>query len=127
MRKSTKVILIALAVLIGPAIYAGYLLYRESKVVDVLTVKVMEGMERRGVPMHAVSIEPVEAEKNGNYSFATTTDEDGVAYFYNLKPGWYQVDYLSDCEDEYFRVNVQGVKVYLQVYVDSCVKHALFW
>ncbi len=63
MRKSTKAILIALAVLIGPAIYMGYLSYRESKIVDVFTVKVMKGMERRGVSGLAVGLRPVEVIK----------------------------------------------------------------
>ncbi|MEK7198023.1 MAG: hypothetical protein AAB648_00985 [Patescibacteria group bacterium] len=118
MRKSTKVILIALVLLIVPAIYLGYLLYRESKIVDLVSVEVVDSADQKlsGI---TVSLFPQWEDKKLPVSFNEFT-KNGVAEFHNLPPGWYQIVLSKKTGCDRFKINIQGVKFYIKMPFDDC-------
>lgn len=121
MRKSTKAILIALAVLIGPAIYMGYLLYRESKVVDLVSVEVTDdaGQKLSGI---VVDLTP-QWDKNRRFQATNEFTKDGIARFYDIPPGEYRLRILypkTDCDSFKFRIEGVRVKVYIQMSLNDC-------
>ena len=118
MRKSTKAILIALAVLIGPAIYSGYLLYRESKVVDLVSVEVIDsaGQKLSGI---VVGLFPQWEKKP--FRFKDVSTDNGTAEFHNLPPGEYKIIILYPrIECDSFKIKIEGVKVYIRIPLDEC-------
>jgi len=104
------------------------ILVKESKIVDVFTVKVVKGIEGRGVSGLAVGLRLVEIIKIDDPFWGSHwvfTDKNGFANFHNLSPGNYQIDYPSDCEEKNFRVRAQGIKVYVEVSANSCDRRIL--
>ena len=118
MRRLTKAILIALAVLIVPAIYAGYLLYQESKIIDLITVKVInnngEGVE--GVPVSLLST----GDKRSFISINGVTRGGGVVYFRKIPPGEYEIRLLNKKDCQSFRIMMRGVNVYVEAPLEIC-------
>ncbi|MBI2446588.1 MAG: carboxypeptidase regulatory-like domain-containing protein [Parcubacteria group bacterium] len=119
MRKSTKAILIALAVLIGPAIYMTYLAYRESKIIDTVTVKVF-GQNEQTVSGIFVSLSSSDSE----FRTITITSDGGLAVFSNIPPGKYSVRLvgIKDCDDPLMTAHLRAVRIFIEVSLHGCTK-----
>lgn len=102
-----------------PAIYAGYLLYRESKIVDLVSVEVTGGAGQKlsGI---VVDLTP-QWEKNRWFHATDEFTNDGIARFYNIPPGEYRLRVLyprTECDS--FIIRMEGVRVYVKI--NGCSK-----
>lgn len=117
MRKSTKAVLIALAILILPAIYAGYLLYWESKIVDLVSVEVTDNMGQKPSGIN-VGLFP-QWDKKHLPLFSEFT-KNGVAEFHNIPPGKYKIVLYQKTECYSFEIKIEGMRVKIQMPLDEC-------